>query len=195
MSCALLGLVLMSCAPTQIPVGPPTVFTGQELAQICAQQPRIGESGRLVWGTQGDEEVQDAPYQIQCPDYAFSNTTGKAVVVKARSIESAFYLFLEESLFLNYFGDMQIRLKNGMLIADNSLTSVPSNYLKDFYQLRIYAVTDDGKETALFKGGQAIPYPIDGPPFTIKFNTQNWPVPWNQVRFDPKNATITAQLP
>lgn len=166
---------------------------GPDPAATCPQAPRVEAQGLLSWGADR-QDGQNAPYDLNCPELHLSSD-GRAVTVRAATLDAAIAAFTEDAFFMSYYADLRVHiLPDGTVTAD-PVRDVPFSDLDALFRATITVTPQGGAPHLLMKNALINPVTIPaGTAFTVEFNLPGLPTPWPKVTFDPASGTVQAVI-
>lgn len=187
-------LALVACAPALEAPAEPVVLSAAQIGGICAANPRVTEGGVLLWGAEGEEASLPGPYDVTCPDAAFSHSGGQ-VTVRAATLAEALARFTEDAFLLSYYADLRVRLPEPGVVTADPPASVPEALRDDLGSIEVTVTPQGGESQRLLAGGQLTPRRFDPALLlTVQIRTRRTSNPWPVVVLDPRAGVVQATL-
>ena len=192
-----LGIGLVACAPAQTrgKLSDDVAFTptGQESATICANEPRVGEGGLLIWNEGTDTASREAPYLLSCPEFALKND-GATLLVQDSTLQKALTHFDPTAYFVSYYADLLLRFPEEGLVSADSIESVPEVLMDNVRRVRVTMNQAGKSDTVLIKNAQVTPVRYD-PAQPLKLIVRgDGPSPWPEVTIEASKGLIIAPI-
>ena len=166
---------------------------GQAADAICANGPRVGQGGVLIWNEGSEPTSHQAPYLLSCPEFSVKND-GSTLMVQDSTLQQALTHFDPEAYFVSYYADLSLRFPEAGLVSADPVEGVPEALIDDVRRIRVTASQAGKTDMTLLKDAQVTPVRYD-PAQPLKLTVRSdEPTPWPEVTIEASKGLIIAPI-